>query len=379
MGLSVVLHPGHVFTIAGIAISVFLAGTFWFRPWPSKRADRYLAVVFLCTAVSLSWFIATPGFLLGTLPHLSRLSFPAQLVMAPMFLFYVRSLTEPGFRPAARDLLHFTPAAAFTAAFSPFYLRSGAYKAAFSSTTPAPAYIHILDDYTWYAILVFVLLYFIAILGIISRHQRRIRETFSDVSHIKLSWMSRMIALTTLCWITIIAGSLSNLFGGSVTYLDTNPGLFLGFLLFVGYKVLTQPSIYTEAAAEPERRFDEEKTREYGKLLMERMAVDRLYADPELTLPALARRLGIPRNTLSDLINRSTGDNFYTFVNTYRVEEVKRLLLDPAKQNLTLLGLALEAGFNSKATFNAAFKAIAKMTPTQYKATMKAQVPDISL
>ena len=379
MELAVILKPGHLFAVAGISISVFLAGIFWFRPWAGKRADRFLAAVFACTAVSLTWFLATPGFLLETLPHLSRLSFPALLVMAPMFLFYVRSLTEPGFRLKTRDLTHFAPVAVFTALFAPFYLSTGEYKAAFNASTPAPAYIHFLDEYTWYAILVFVLIYFIAILGIISRHRRRIRETFSEVSHIKLSWISRMILISTLCWCMIIVVSLSDVSGGRLTYIDTNPGLIFGFLLFIGYKVLTQPSIYSEAGPvepdAPETRRDPgtsgEKVREYERILKERMEADRLYTDPELTLPALAERLGIPRNALSGIINSSTGDNFYTFVNTYRVEEVKRLLLRPDKRNLTLLALAMDAGFNSKATFNAVFKAVTRMTPTQYKASVE--------
>jgi AraC-like DNA-binding protein len=380
MELTVLLRPGHLFAVGGISISLFMAGIFWFRPWPGKKADRFLAAVFLCTAFSLTWFVATPGFLLETLPHLSRLSFPATILMAPMLLFYVRSLTEPGFRLRARDYAHFLPAVAFTAAFSPFYSQSGAYKAAFDASTPAPAYIHFLDRYAWYATLVFVLLYFITILGIISRHQRRIRETFSDVSRIKLAWITRMMVFSAACWCMIIALSLSDLFSGRLSYIDTNPVMVFVFLLFVGYKVLTQPSIYSEAGVfEPEnaetrrdRPLEESRAREYESILKRSMEEKRLYTDPELTLPALADHLGIPRNVLSGLINRSTGDNFYNFVNSYRVEEVKRLMLRPDKKNLTLLAIAMEAGFNSKATFNAVFKAVTGITPTRFKAAAAA-------
>ncbi len=369
MEIAVLLRPAHLFAVCGMSVSVFLAGIFWFRPWPGKRADRFLAAIFACTAASLSTFLATPGFLREAAPHLSRLSSAALLVMAPLFLFYVRSLTEPGFRLKGRDYLHFLPAAAFIAAFSPFYFAS----------PPAPAYVRFLDAYAWYAILAFVLLYFITILGVISRHQRRIRETFSDVSRIKLAWIARLILMSAACWCLIIGVSLSDLFSGRVTYMDMNPPFIFGFLLFIGYKVLTQPAIYGEAGVyEPEdegqrreRRADPEKEREYRRILLERMEADRLFADPALTLPSLAELLGIPRNALSDIINRSTGDNFFTFVNTYRVEEVKRLMRRPDKKNLTLLALAMEAGFNSKATFNAAFKAISRMTPTQYKASME--------
>lgn len=70
---------------------------------------------------------------------------------------------------------------------------------------------------------------------------------------------------------------------------------------------------------------------------------------------------------MSHLINAGLGENFYDFINKYRVEEVKRLMADPQKQNYNLLGIALEAGFKSKSTFNLIFKRFTGLTPTEYK------------
>ena len=57
----------------------------------------------------------------------------------------------------------------------------------------------------------------------------------------------------------------------------------------------------------------------------------------------------------------------YDFVNSYRVEEVQRRLVDPSSAHLTVLAIGLEAGFNSKSSFNAVFKKHTKMTPSQYQ------------
>jgi AraC-like DNA-binding protein len=97
------------------------------------------------------------------------------------------------------------------------------------------------------------------------------------------------------------------------------------------------------------------------------MEKQRPYLDPELSLSALAKELGINRNQLSQSINDGLGENFYDFVNKYRVEEVKRLMADPNKQNYNLLGIAVEAGFKSKSTFNLIFKRFTGLTPTEYK------------
>jgi AraC-like DNA-binding protein len=85
-----------------------------------------------------------------------------------------------------------------------------------------------------------------------------------------------------------------------------------------------------------------------------------------LTLSVLAERIGLNASQLSYLVNNGFQQNFNDFVNTYRVEEVKRKLNLPDYQHLSLLGVAFESGFNSKATFNRAFKKLTGNAPSQY-------------
>ncbi|MGB3182478.1 MAG: helix-turn-helix domain-containing protein [Cyclobacteriaceae bacterium] len=96
------------------------------------------------------------------------------------------------------------------------------------------------------------------------------------------------------------------------------------------------------------------------------METEKPYLDPELTLVSLAARLGMSRRELSDVINQGLNLRFNDFVNGYRVVETKRLIADGKHKTLSLLGLAYEAGFNSKATFNRAFKKAENRSPTEY-------------
>ena len=91
-----------------------------------------------------------------------------------------------------------------------------------------------------------------------------------------------------------------------------------------------------------------------------------LYLDPELSLSDLATKLKTNTSVLSAAINQNFGKNFNDFVNEYRVEEVKRQLKDPANAHLSLLGVALECGFNSKSTFNRAFKKFTGKSPKEF-------------
>jgi AraC-like DNA-binding protein len=97
------------------------------------------------------------------------------------------------------------------------------------------------------------------------------------------------------------------------------------------------------------------------------MDTQKPYLDPDLTIEGLSGQLDVPVKVLSQVINESLGQNFFDFVNTYRVEEAKRLLNNPRDPKVTVLEVMYQAGFNSKSSFNTAFKKIALTTPSAYK------------
>jgi YesN/AraC family two-component response regulator len=97
------------------------------------------------------------------------------------------------------------------------------------------------------------------------------------------------------------------------------------------------------------------------------MEAQRLYAETELTLKQLADKLQVPSYQVSQAINEGMKKNFYDLINGYRVEEAKRLLLDPKNENYTILSVGFEAGFNSKTTFNTVFKKFTGVAPTEFR------------
>ena len=97
------------------------------------------------------------------------------------------------------------------------------------------------------------------------------------------------------------------------------------------------------------------------------------YHDPRLTLAALADHAGIPAHQLSRLLNEGFGENFFDFVNGYRVRAFQKRIARGDHRERTLLSLALEAGFNSKTAFNRAFKKHTGLTPRQYLQTVDNQ------
>ncbi len=96
---------------------------------------------------------------------------------------------------------------------------------------------------------------------------------------------------------------------------------------------------------------------------------EKLYRKSELNLSYFAKHIGINQTYLSQLINDGMGTNFIDLVNRYRVEEVKRKLLDPANEHIKIIALAYESGFNSKSTFNKVFKDYTNLTPKGFRET----------
>jgi len=152
------------------------------------------------------------------------------------------------------------------------------------------------------------------------------------------------------------------------------------FVAFIGYFGLRQGNIFinlpsgrlpAEITAEEQQHYaksglKEERAAEIQQQLVKLMEDKKLFLDENISLPLLARMLNIHPNYLSQVINQRFQKNFYDFINSYRVEEFKRLIAFGKNKNKTFLALALDCGFNSKASFNNSFKKITGITPSEF-------------
>ena len=123
-----------------------------------------------------------------------------------------------------------------------------------------------------------------------------------------------------------------------------------------------------QATIEPyqDRRIPDAEAAPQLLALAELMERERLHLDPALTLPRLARRLGVPQTRLSQLLNDNNQTSFKQYLTQLRVVEARALLLQlPAK---SLERVAEEAGFQSMSTFHSAFKKLEGITPAAFRA-----------
>jgi AraC-like DNA-binding protein/uncharacterized Tic20 family protein len=224
--------------------------------------------------------------------------------------------------------------------------------------------------------------------ALISRHQRNIRNLVSYTSErITLGWLLVVSISFYLTYVAVFIFGVYVIFARNQTYDPTLPSYFgLTFFAFAfsfyGFK---QPGIFNEILTEskhfkkenlPEGNTDpkyersglkNKDARQYLNQLLKYMEEKKPYLDVDLSIHDVSDELEIPRHYLTQVINGMLGKNFYTFINEYRIEEVKKLLADEACSKFTLTAIAFEAGFNSKSSFNSVFKSATGMTPSQFK------------
>jgi len=228
---------------------------------------------------------------------------------------------------------------------------------------------------------------------ILKKFRHNLMNNFSSIEKINLNWLRFLIIGLGFVWFAVIVVFLVMKFSGNEIK-GIGSLIFIAVTLFVyviGYLGFKQSTVFSDVvdtlastAFEKEEPKDEsqneDKSRKYQKSglseneaesfsnkLEEYMLNEKPYLNEKITLRQLSNDIGLSVNHLSQLINERYRQNFYYFINSYRVEEIKKRMQDPANEIYSLTALAFECGFGSKSSFNRIFKQLTGKTPSQFK------------
>jgi AraC-like DNA-binding protein len=341
----------------------------------NKEANRFLALLIF----SYSAFLVESS-LAGTeitkqYPHILGLTSGVVFLIGPFHFLYARTLISTKKEFTKTDLLHFLPFLSFYLYFLfPFYLQSGDFKITYFDQIDERGPTLELRLFSW-AVLIQGVIYMVATLKLLRKHVDDIKKSFSSLEEINLSWLRRITFISMIVWVFGIIIELVQI-SDPVTSLQGLVPISIAFLIYtMGYLGLRQPEIFSgasgEQVADPSKYersgLSESSARRIHQKLLALMNEQHIYRDSDLKLNQLAHELSTSSNYLSQVINQIEEQNFYDFINEYRINDVKKKMRDGKYANQTILSLAYEAGFNSKSAFNTAFKKHTDMTPSQYK------------
>lgn len=211
-------------------------------------------------------------------------------------------------------------------------------------------------------------------------HQKNIRLFASNTEGVDLAWLRYFLGGV----VAMILAWASDMSQNTPLLNFLNALIYLSAAYFLAYFALKQGAIFSEKPQEiieiktiieeneqpnsiKKQVINPEQISILKEKLTNLMVQEKPYLDSDLSLPKLANKMQLGTHELSYLINTGFEDNFFNFVNRYRVEESKRILMTPQYQHLSMVGIAFEAGFNSKTAFNTAFKKITGMSPSEFQ------------
>jgi AraC-like DNA-binding protein len=373
----------------GILQGVLLAALLYFHPRSDRSVNKFLAIYILCISAVMSlpftmeligwknaWLIMPLPLLPGVLLYFYLVSFKQTITWRkawPHFIIFLIYFPLTYFNVSV--LAHLYPNSEHVPV-------EGLKRPA----TLAILFVRTAQNFFYY---------FLSRRALTS-YQRSIRQLFSETSRIDLQWTRFLVnGYAVLFGAFLVIFPLLLRFPEYFnSFLLLNMSIATPYIYMAAYKGFIQPTIWQiqpgiDKETVEEEIFEVEKVKEEDvvetslksskpklpddkigeivKRVTELMETDRLYQEPELTLQQLSDKLQYPYYQVSQAINDGMNKNFYDLVNNYRIEEAKRLLLDPKNLNYTVLSVGFEAGFNSKTTFNTVFKKFTGLTPTEYR------------
>jgi AraC-like DNA-binding protein len=375
----------HVFLLA--SIQGFFLVVLLFARGENKTANAVLGILVGALSLDLLQAAYTLNHIYKEYPHLMGITYAFPFLYGPLFYLYARLLTLEQKKLERKDLLHFALFFLIVAFTFHVYFMSGAEKIQFIHlmNTARPLKYVVIDHLKP----IHGFIYTILVIRVVTRHNRRIRDTFSNIDRFNLLWLRSLTVGVAIIW-SIVVGSViaGTFFDLHFSGFDFAIYFSISILIYaIGYIGLLQPVVISQETGgqlrlgrpegsaggenEPPRYsrsgLADETGEEIQLLLTRVMKEEKPYLDPELTLAKLAATLSVSPHNLSEVINTRMDQNFYDFVNAHRVEEVKRRLQDPESRKYSLLSVAFDSGFKSKTSFNTIFKKQTEMTPSHYR------------
>ncbi len=332
-------------------------------------SNRLFAAFLFAKAIGiLDWlFYRYHDFFSGLSPVFFKIGEPFIFLLAPLLYLYIQSLVYKDFKLQLKDGIHLLPFLIYQGVFTIcFYTHSPEFQRSVRSVFGENGMM----IYSG-AIVVQLVLYFILSLILLQDYQKQLKQQYASLDKLNLSWLKSLLYVYILVNMPYLLKHFLFIFiqyyySGLIvlTYFGN-----MVFSILLLYKGLQYSQLFNGIEQSPKYGrglLPEKQRQDYLKQIQTFMNKEKPFLDPELSLQDLAEKVNIPAHHVSQVLNDCLNQNFFDFVNAYRIEACKKRFSKRDNGKETVLEVMYDAGFNSKSTFNAVFKKQVGMTPTQF-------------
>lgn len=363
-----------VLIIIGACQAYFLTISLWFSKENRKNNFLIGSLIFAVGIHLTEYAFAITGLSLEY-PAVICASYPFLFLMGPLYYIYVSYSLNKNFRFKPAYLLHFLPSILCVFAFMPFYTLSSADKVNYMMSLANENHISIpVEQFIFMAVHVIQTgIYVLLSYRYIGKAETVIKNSNSNTNILSRVEFLKKFNIYFGLWLAVYFVTLVLLvfieqYRIEIDYVTL---LVTSILIYaVGYAALRKPEIFRDIPESEKYTWsdlDNQKIAQIKNLLEQLMGESKPYLNSDLKLAELSAQINTSPQNLSQVINTEFHQNFYDYINSYRVEEAKKLLLNESYGNKKILTIAFDVGFNSKATFNRVFKKLTGQTPTEYR------------
>jgi len=357
--------------IAGVIQGLIFSAVVLFSEKYKHKSIYFLTAIILIYSLSnLQFYLADIRFITYDELYDYFYIFWGNIIPALLYLYVVTYL-NPLHKISVKDKLLFIP---FTISF----LITGAGYKLFRFFNTKTSFIDLLKRYLeGYEELFSIVFHIVIILVLLVKIKNYLKkqENFDSIQiKQQLNWLS--VTLIVMLIISLLWGALVLLYMFHSEQISYYP-LWIAMAVLIYW--LGHIGIYKFGIVEQRKQIRKKRQHKKSKtipgktkhIIIERLKTylvdEKRFLDTSLSLEKTAKNLGLSQGHLSKIINTELQMSFKDYLNSLRVAEAKAYLADSEFSNYTLVAIGLEAGFNSKSTFNASFKKITGETPSQYK------------
>lgn len=373
-----------IIVFSGVIQGFFLAFTLWIHNKGNRTANRLLALLIFLFSI----YLLIPELVRQypeSFPHLIASTFPLIYLLGPISLLYVSAIYEKELQINRKWLLHFIPAIMCLLFLMPFYVNSAEYKLTFFNEIRlkgAGASWSVL----WGISCVHFSFYTYLCAKKIKKFDERLKEYYSNIDEINLSWLWLFFVTISILWalyFILFLLSLVDIVVDPYGIADYFFALSLAVVIFaIGFMVFRKPEVFSDirefksannngGSSYLKSGLNDLEADKHAERLSNLLEDKKLYLNSDLNLEELARELELPPKYLSEILNKKMGITFYELINIYRGKEAGKILEERSSENIKMIEVMFDSGFNSKSTFNKYFKKVFGTTPSQYRNKFK--------